>query len=542
MTLAVSAALVLGAATPALATQRFVAPGGATSSNDCTNSASPCDLTRAVMDVALDQDEVILAPGTYNLSSGLAPTHIALDIHGPAGTQTAQIVANTSGPAINSFGQYIHDLSITQTGSGQALLADGGGGALGQPSGLYENLHIAATNIAAVGVQLQRSSSVLPSPPLLRNSVVTAANIALVTTGDADINNVDAFSSAAQGLVVNGENFNQTINVANSILRGSSSSNDVGVIPGGSGTLTFNLAYSDERNVANGLSGTVNTQNNISSDPLLVGNGDFHETPLSPTIDAGHDTASVLGIGGSDLDWGPRSLGTHPDIGADEMALAPTGSTTAASGVSQNAATLNASINPGGGPTTYHFDYGTSPSSLGSRTSDHETGAGIDPESASAALTGLAPGTTFYFRVAGSNERDSFQGSTLSFTTPTPPASGGGAPAGGGGGGSSSPPPSAKLAVTFKTAKQKLSKKKLVFTLNPSAACKAKGTIALAGKTLAKFSKQLHAGANKLTIKLSAKARKSLAKALKRHKQLALNLKLSFNGAGAQKHSLKLVR
>jgi hypothetical protein len=81
-----------------------------------------------------------------------------------------------------------------------------------------------------------------------------------------------------------------------------------------------------------------------------------------------------------------------------------------------------------------------------------------------------------------------------------------------------------------------------VFTLTPDAQCKVNGNVTFKGKTLAKFSKQLHAGANTVTVKLKSKALKALKKALKKHKTLSLRLKVAVNGAGSQTHTLKLTR
>jgi hypothetical protein len=82
------------------------------------------------------------------------------------------------------------------------------------------------------------------------------------------------------------------------------------------------------------------------------------------------------------------------------------------------AATLNATINPNGHDTTYQFEYGkntlygnkapVSPASIGSGTS---------PVNVSEALTGLEPGTTYYYRVAATNESGTVNSEGKTFKT-----------------------------------------------------------------------------------------------------------------------------
>ena len=75
------------------------------------------------------------------------------------------------------------------------------------------------------------------------------------------------------------------------------------------------------------------------------------------------------------------------------------------SDVAETSATLHARIDPGGFPTTYRFEYGTStnydhavPANGGS------VGSGTEPVSVSAELSGLEPGATYHFRVVAENE------------------------------------------------------------------------------------------------------------------------------------------
>jgi hypothetical protein len=120
--------------------------------------------------------------------------------------------------------------------------------------------------------------------------------------------------------------------------------------------------------------------------------------------------------------------------GADPCA--PIISTYPASGVSQNAATLNGSWDANGLPTSTWFEWGPSLNMAYSSAHIAQSGSsGLMSFNAG----GLTAGTTYYFRAVGKNAKGAAQGSTLTFMT------GGIAPLGGGGttppgGGTTTPP------------------------------------------------------------------------------------------------------
>jgi hypothetical protein len=63
---------------------------------------------------------------------------------------------------------------------------------------------------------------------------------------------------------------------------------------------------------------------------------------------------------------------------------------------------LHAKIDPGGAPTSYFFEYGTT-ETYSSVTPAESAGAGSEPVGVSATLEGLRPETKYYFRVVASN-------------------------------------------------------------------------------------------------------------------------------------------
>ncbi|HEX7278283.1 MAG TPA: hypothetical protein VF255_01545 [Solirubrobacterales bacterium] len=84
-------------------------------------------------------------------------------------------------------------------------------------------------------------------------------------------------------------------------------------------------------------------------------------------------------------------------------------------------------LNPGGEPTTYHFEYGTT-ASYGSEApvSGGDAGSGSEAVFVSQALPNLSPGTTYHYRLVAANGSDTVAGPDRTFTTrvdaPPPPA------------------------------------------------------------------------------------------------------------------------
>jgi hypothetical protein len=104
--------------------------------------------------------------------------------------------------------------------------------------------------------------------------------------------------------------------------------------------------------------------------------------------------------------------------------------------VGPDSATINASINPNGAETTYRFDYGLT-AAYGSVTpaAPGSVGSGRSPQIASARLTGLAPGTTYHYRVLARSAAGVSSGPDRMFTTGSRPCQGAGC------GGAQQPPP-----------------------------------------------------------------------------------------------------
>lgn len=95
---------------------------------------------------------------------------------------------------------------------------------------------------------------------------------------------------------------------------------------------------------------------------------------------------------------------------------APSVTTEAATGITSNGATLNASVNPNGASTTYKFEYGTKEKELNKATASVSAGSESKSQKVKAEVN-LEPGTKYYFRIYASNAGGANTGSELNFTT-----------------------------------------------------------------------------------------------------------------------------
>ncbi|HXS34018.1 MAG TPA: hypothetical protein VN758_09645 [Solirubrobacterales bacterium] len=101
---------------------------------------------------------------------------------------------------------------------------------------------------------------------------------------------------------------------------------------------------------------------------------------------------------------------------------APLVTTEAASGITQTAATLAGTIDPKGGAASCRFEYGTTAAYGTAAACATDPGAGEGPVPEQLSLTGLNAGTTYHYRLVGTNGGGSTNGLDLSFTTLPPPS------------------------------------------------------------------------------------------------------------------------
>jgi hypothetical protein len=88
-----------------------------------------------------------------------------------------------------------------------------------------------------------------------------------------------------------------------------------------------------------------------------------------------------------------------------------------ASPTSSTTVVVAGSVNPGGFPTTVWFEYGLT-TSFGSRANVQQTEAIYMPIAQAAYVTGLEPGTEYYFRIGAENARGRAYGGVYNFIMP----------------------------------------------------------------------------------------------------------------------------
>lgn len=106
----------------------------------------------------------------------------------------------------------------------------------------------------------------------------------------------------------------------------------------------------------------------------------------------------------------PTAIARHYAIG-DGRPGVQTGSPTATGATSED---LGADVEPGGRATTYHFDFGPTPS-YGQATPEQGAGAGTSYGPVSGSLTGLVAGSTYHYRVVATSVAGSRAGADQTF-------------------------------------------------------------------------------------------------------------------------------
>jgi uncharacterized repeat protein (TIGR02543 family) len=117
-----------------------------------------------------------------------------------------------------------------------------------------------------------------------------------------------------------------------------------------------------------------------------------------------------------DATWAPAPEVTR----TFQITAAPSVTTTSATAVRSNSATLNGSVTPNGLEAAISFCLGTSWDLTGCTThaaSQSPVAGGAGATAVSGAVASLQPGTTYFFRVFASNSAGSSTGSILQFTT-----------------------------------------------------------------------------------------------------------------------------
>ena len=162
-----------------------------------------------------------------------------------------------------------------------------------------------------------------------------------------------------------------------------------------------------------------------AGDPLDIGGG---EMKIISNVSASPDSGS----GGEDgrprvlSDNGELVFSVVTDNGnasgvfratlPDDGTSAPLVTTQAATSLTKTAATLHATVNPGGLEANVHFEYGAT-AGYGTATAAQVLPAGAAAVPVSRAITGLTANTTYHYRAVATNALGTVAGADMTFTT-----------------------------------------------------------------------------------------------------------------------------
>jgi hypothetical protein len=417
----------IGAAS-ALANTLYADPGGVGVA--CTQLV-PCDIVTAVAK-ANEGDTVYLDQGTYAPATAVADAHAATITVAP-GQSRPTIVSGVIPAAVSLLnGSSLSDVDIEAT-KGEAISA--ASASLPQPviEGVVAHSTSTLNACTIYGVTLRDT---ICSDTGLGDAVDMSA------TGSghvgATLRNVTALSSSGVAISLGGfGGLALTIEASNTIARGATADVSAHTDSAPGSAAVVNLDHSSFAVLsATGTAASVTSPSaafNQQAPPSLTADG--HELAGSPTIGAG--LVSPLEAGPLDVDGEPRvSVAGTPcqgtDIGADQFGPgAPPAVVSGPVTVAPPAAAIvGGSVNTLGGVGGYSLDYGAAAPGGGAPASFTSAavqclGPSASPHAVAIALTGLAPATTYYYRVTAFNAfGTSAAPFTQTFTTPGPVATG----------------------------------------------------------------------------------------------------------------------
>jgi hypothetical protein len=239
---------------------------------------------------------------------------------------------------------------------------------------------------------------------VVRNSTLVAAtpgtNFAMEARGESGATTVTLQNTivahAGNGLVILQESMASiTVNADHDVISGES---------------TFSGTYNRD-------GATVSSAAPVFVDAAAY---DYHEAATSTaTIDKG---VPVSGDPSTDLDGDLRTVGSAPDIGADELPDAPSAVAISAGDINVSQATVLGAVTAGGGASQAWLDYGTT-NTYGQRSAAVTVSPSAGEQTLSFPITGLAAGTTYHARITIVNQAGTISSNDVTFTTASPPSS-----------------------------------------------------------------------------------------------------------------------
>jgi hypothetical protein len=298
-TIGLAVGLLAGLPAPAGAATRYAAADSAVVAGDCATPSPGCRLDYAI-NGAVDGTEVVVQPGTYDVTTTIASTSV-LTIKGQTGGSRPVIAGNVAHtkPTLDLKDSTLEFLEVTSAAPYPALHIKGG---------LVSNVRALAAASDAIDAKAGDGLTI-------RDSVfhsTAAAPSAAVRLHDStapepiDVVNATAVGTGAGAIGIT-HGAAGPVQIVNTIARGDSTDiSETMAVP------DAEVSYSNYR--ALGSTGVnAGAGNQTATAPSFVDPaGDFHPVDGSVTEDAG--TASVTL--GADPDG--KGRGTTPDIGAYE--------------------------------------------------------------------------------------------------------------------------------------------------------------------------------------------------------------------------------
>jgi hypothetical protein len=209
---------------------------------------------------------------------------------------------------------------------------------------------------------------------------------------------------------------------------GTSRGNDQTFVPTASPGVTTKAA-STIRDTTATLNGSVNPVGQSTSAYFEYGTTTSYGTSSAVKSAGSGNNATNVAIGVTGLKPGVTyhfrivaKNGAGSSSGSDQTftTTGPPGiAAAAATSITSNAATLNASLDSRGHTTTWYFDYGTT-TSYGQKTASQSQGSSAGAHNVAAGIGGLNPGTVYHFRLVATNSSGTTAGPDTVFTSAGP--------------------------------------------------------------------------------------------------------------------------